>query len=72
MGNIVPAFQTPGHTSKWLETLKPQMMLALPKHLNADRLARLVLTAFSSNHALAECTPNSVAASIMTAAQLGL
>lgn len=72
MSNIVPVFQTPAATSSWITKLKPQMALALPKHMNVERMARLVLTAFSSNAKLAECSPHSVAASIMTAAQLGL
>jgi recombination protein RecT len=72
MANIVPVFQNPAAIQGWLGKLKPQMQLALPKHMNVDRMARLALTAFSSNHKLAECTPHSVAASIMTAAQLGL
>jgi recombination protein RecT len=72
MSNIVPVFQTPAATSNWLAKLKPQMMLALPKHMNVERMTRLCLTAFSSNSKLAECSPHSVAASIMTAAQLGL
>lgn len=72
MSNIVPQFQSPGHTSKWLASLQPQMALALPKHLNVERMTRLVLTAFSTSPKLAECSPHSVAASIMTASQLGL
>jgi recombination protein RecT len=72
MGQLVPQFQTPGHTSQWLEKLKPQMALAIPKHMSVDRMARLALTAFSANPQLAECSPHSVAASIMTASQLGL
>lgn len=72
MSNAVAVFQTPATTSNWLAKLKPQMELALPKHMNVERMARLVLTAFSSNSKLAECSPQSVAASIMTAAQLGL
>lgn len=58
--------------SRFMDKLKPQMALALPKHLNADRMGRLALTAFSSTPALQKCTTNSIAASIMTAAQLGL
>lgn len=58
--------------SGFLDKLKPQLQLALPKHLNADRMARLALTAFSTTPALQECTPQSIAACIMTAAQLGL
>lgn len=56
----------------FLEKLKPQMALALPKHMNADRMARLALTAFSTNADLQRCSANSIAGSIMTAAQLGL
>lgn len=58
--------------SGFLERLKPQMAVALPKHMNADRMARLALTAFSSNEELQKCSAGSIAASIMTAAQLGL
>lgn len=56
----------------FMEKLKPQLGLALPKHLNADRMARLALTAFSTNQQLQRCTHQSIAASIMTAGQLGL
>lgn len=58
--------------SGFMEKFKPQMALALPKHLTADRMARLALTAFSSSAALQRCDPKSIAASIMTAGQLGL
>lgn len=58
--------------SAFMEKLKPQMALALPRHMNADRMTRLALTAFSTNPNLQECSTQSIAASIMTAAQLGL
>lgn len=58
--------------SNFLDKLKPQLALALPKHLSADRMARLALTQFSSNRDLQQCSTNSIAASIMTASQLGL
>ena len=58
--------------SGFMDKLKPQISKALPLHMNADRMTRLALTAFSSSEALRECSPNSIAASIMTAAQLGL
>lgn len=58
--------------SRFLDKLKPQMALALPKHMNADRMTRLALTAFSTTPALQKCSVNSIAASIMTSAQLGL
>ena len=58
--------------SNFMEKLKPQMALALPKHLTADRMTRLVLTAFSTSQQLQKCDMKSIAASIMTAGQLGL
>lgn len=58
--------------SGFMDKLKPQLELALPKHLSTDRMARLALTAFSSNQQLQKCTHLSIAASMMTAAALGL
>ena len=58
--------------SNFMDKLKPQMALALPKHLTADRMARLAMTAFSTSAQLQNCEPKSIAASIMTAGQLGL
>lgn len=58
--------------SNFMGKVKPQLALALPKHLTADRMARLALTAFSTSPKLQECDPTSIAASIMTAGQLGL
>ncbi|MEG0064734.1 MAG: recombinase RecT [Pseudomonas sp.] len=58
--------------SNFMDSLKGQLALALPKHLTADRMARLALTAFSSSTQMQRCTHKSIAASIMTAAQLGL
>lgn len=56
----------------FMERLKPQLALALPNHMNADRMARLALTAFSTNKGMQECTAQSIASSIMIAGQLGL
>lgn len=58
--------------STFMDKLKPQMAMALPKHMNADRMTRLALTAFSTNADLQQCSVQSIAGSIMTAAQLGL
>jgi recombination protein RecT len=58
--------------SKMLDRMKPQMTLALPKHMSADRMARLALTAFSTNKQLQVCKADSILASLMTATQLGL
>lgn len=55
-----------------IEQLKPQIALALPKHLSADKMARIALTELRRNPKLAECDANSVMASIIIASQLGL
>lgn len=58
--------------SSFMDKFKPQLALALPKHLTPDRMARLALTAFSTTPALQKCDPKSIAAAVMTAGQLGL
>jgi len=58
--------------SNFMEKLKPQIQLAVPAHLTADRMARLAMTAFSTSPKLQQCTMQSIAGAIMTAAQLGL
>lgn len=58
--------------SNFMDKFKPQMALALPKHLSADRMARLAVTAFNSTPKLQLCEPKTIAGSIMTAAVLGL
>ena len=66
---------TPSTTKEWsgyLDKLKPQLALALPKHMNPDRMTRLALTCLSTNAKLQNCTPTSIAATIVSAAQLGL
>lgn len=65
-GNPVAVF------SRFLDKFKPQMSLALPKHLNADRMCRLALTSFSTNPKLQKCDPKSIAGAIMTASIMGL
>jgi recombination protein RecT len=58
--------------SGFMDKLKPQIALALPSHMNADRMVRLVVTSFSTTPALQACSMNSIAGSLMTASQLGL
>lgn len=52
--------------------LAPQIKMALPKHLDADRMARVALTALRTTPKLMECDKWSFAASILQSAQLGL
>lgn len=55
-----------------LERLKPQLALALPRHLTADRLVRVAMTAVQQTPKLLECDRTSFYAAIFTCAQLGL
>lgn len=68
-----PKTQPPARTiSGFLEKYKAQISMALPKHITPDRMTRIALTAINSNKALKECTPESLFASIIVAAQMGL
>lgn len=63
--------------NKFIEKLMPQIKRALPAHMTDNRMARLFLTQFSQNKDLMACLrteygQKTVAASIMTACQLGL
>lgn len=49
-----------------------QLAQALPKHLSAERIARLALTEFRGNPKLMACEPASILACVVKAASLGL
>lgn len=55
-----------------VESMKSRMAAALPKHLNADRMARVVLTEMRRVPALANCDKRSLMGAIITCSQLGL
>jgi len=57
-----------------LESLKPQLAMALPEatNLTADRLCRLVLTEMRNNPLLAQCDRTTVYGAMMRSAALGL
>lgn len=55
-----------------LEAMKPQIAMALPRHLTPDRMIRIALTCCRLNPRLLECTPESLIAAIMISSQLGL
>lgn len=54
------------------DNFKKQLALAVPKHLNADRMARIAATEVRKNPALLRTEPTSFLGSVMQAAQLGL
>ncbi len=55
-----------------LKAFSSEIQRALPKHLSADRMTRVALTAFRQNPALANCDPKSVFAAVIMSSQLGL
>lgn len=70
-GNVAEK-QTPKDFPAMLTAWLPEIKRALPKHLNADRMSRIALTAFRRTPKLAECDPRSVFAAVIQASQLGL
>jgi len=67
-----PAKQQPKDFPAMLTAWLPEIKRALPKHLNADRMSRIALTAFRRTPKLGECDPRSVFAAVIQASQLGL
>lgn len=61
-----------GNFPALLNQFKGEIARALPKHLNADRMSRIALTAFRRAPALGNCDPKSVFAAVIQASQLGL
>ena len=55
-----------------LEARRGELGRALPRHLSADRLLRVVLTAITKTPRLMECTQASLYNAVLQAAQLGL
>lgn len=55
-----------------LKRMGPEIQRALPKHMDADRIARIALTAVRTTPKLLECDQTSFLAAIMQSAQLGV
>ena len=55
-----------------LDKMGPALAKGLPKHLDAQRFARIALTSVQRNPILLECTTKSLLGSILEAGQLGL
>jgi recombination protein RecT len=72
-GGAVEKRPAPPQTiAQFIEVMKGEMARALPKHLSADRLARIALTEVRRTPRLAQCTQPSFGGALMTCAQLGL
>jgi recombination protein RecT len=55
-----------------LEKIKAEMARILPKHVTADRMIKVVLSATNRQPKLLECTTSSICRAVMQAAELGL
>lgn len=55
-----------------IKAMEPAIQKALPSVITPERFTRMVLSALSSTPKLAECSPQSFLAAMMTAAQLGV
>jgi recombination protein RecT len=55
-----------------LEKYKDQIAMALPKHISAERMIRLALTAFGRTPLLAKCSATSICGALVQASILGL
>lgn len=58
--------------AQMIERMRPEIQRALPKHMDADRVARIALTTLRQTPALGRCTPESFLGALMTCSQLGL
>lgn len=66
------ANQGPNTIHGFLEKYKGEIARALPKHMTADRMARIALTEFRKNPDLMKCDPATLFGAVVQCAQLGL
>jgi len=52
--------------------IKAQIARALPRHMDADRMVRIALSALARTPKLAQCTPESVGIALVKAAEIGV
>ncbi len=69
---ITPYNQKVNDVRGLLEKAKGQIALALPKHMNPDRLLRITLSSCNRNPKLFDCDRMSLIAAVMQSAALGL
>lgn len=67
-----PAVQGPQTIAGLITTMKSEIARALPRGMEADRIARLALTQVKKNQQLAQCTAQSFAGALLTSSALGL
>lgn len=72
MNKLVEKKERPKTLAGWINSMKPEIERALPKHIDADRIARIAITAIRTNKDLQSCEPMSFIAALMQSSQLGL
>lgn len=70
--NLTPMQQKSNELRNLLAKMKDQISAALPRHLTAERMIRVVMTAVQKTPALLECSQMSLIGSIVQSSQLGL
>lgn len=70
--NQVAAGEKPKTIHQFLDVYKGEIQRALPKHMTADRMARIALTEFRKNPGLMKCDPASLFGAVIQCSQLGL
>jgi len=72
VGTVAPGGSGQPTLQQQIERMRPQIARALPKHMNADRIARIALTTLRRTPKLGECSPESFLGALMTCSQLGV
>ena len=72
MNKLTKKVDKPKTLVGWINSMKPEIERALPKHVDADRIARIAITTIRTNKDLQSCEPMSFIAALMQASQLGL
>lgn len=67
-----PAPTHAGALNELLQRARKQIEVALPRHLTAERMIRVAITAVSKTPALQECSPLSIVGCVIQSAELGL
>lgn len=62
----------PQSIGSMIQSMRGEIARALPKHMDADRMARIALTVVRKTPKLAQCTPESFMGALLSASQLGL
>lgn len=70
--NIAKTTEKLTEVKSLIEKCKAQIAAALPAHMKPERMARIAYSAIQRQPKLLECTPQSLAISVITAGELGL